>query len=73
MSSKVIVTSWLFPSGEFSMDRLKELSALVGSEHLVVDLSCRCKGSCWNVAINRWQTITDMEINKGTIKEYKIT
>jgi phosphoribosylformimino-5-aminoimidazole carboxamide ribotide isomerase len=32
---------------------------------LVVDLSCRRSGSTWFVAMNKWQTITEMEITKG--------
>ena len=65
--TQVIVTSWLFPSGMFSIERLQELSSLVGPEHVVVDLSCRRKGTSWNVAINRWQTVTDMEVNQGMV------
>jgi len=32
---------------------------------LVIDLSCRRKGNTWFVAMNKWQTITEMEITKG--------
>lgn len=32
---------------------------------LVIDLSCRRKGASWYVAMNKWQTITDMEIERG--------
>jgi phosphoribosylformimino-5-aminoimidazole carboxamide ribotide isomerase len=35
-------------------------------EKLVIDLSCRRRGDdCWFVAMNKWQTITDMEVNEG--------
>lgn len=34
-------------------------------EKLVIDLSCRKKGDTWFVAMNKWQTITDMEVNQG--------
>ena len=37
-ASKIIVTSFLFPDGQFSLDRLKNLSNRIGKEHLVVDL-----------------------------------
>nr|HAO99403.1 phosphoribosylformimino-5-aminoimidazole carboxamide ribotide isomerase [Fibrobacterota bacterium] len=63
-ASHVIVTSWLFPEGKFNLSRLQELSLLVGAEKLVVDLSCRKKANDWVVAINRWQTITDVKLDE---------
>lgn len=43
------------------------LQALGGDKSkLVIDLSCRRRGDdAWFVAMNKWQTITDMEINQG--------
>ena len=42
------------------------LAALGGDkEKLVIDLSCRKKGDTWFVAMNKWQTITDMEVTQG--------
>ena len=42
------------------------LAALGGDkEKLVIDLSCRRRGDTWFVAMNKWQTITDMEVNEG--------
>lgn len=69
-ADKIIITSYLFPSGKFSQDRLDAvLSALDGlKENLVVDLSCRRKGNTWYVAMNKWQTLTDMEVNQESIK-----
>jgi phosphoribosylformimino-5-aminoimidazole carboxamide ribotide isomerase len=69
-AEKVIVTSFLFPEGKFSQEKLGAvLEALGGDkEKLVVDLSCRRVGSSWFVAMNKWQTITDMEITQATIK-----
>lgn len=33
---------------------------------LVIDLSCRKTGEqSWHVAMNKWQKITDMEVNQG--------
>lgn len=69
-ASHVIVTSWLFPGGDLSTDRLRELSALTGPERLVIDLSCRRvpgRGPggepVWNVAIDRWQTVTPVTLD----------
>ncbi|PQE32750.1 1-(5-phosphoribosyl)-5-[(5-phosphoribosylamino)methylideneamino] imidazole-4-carboxamide isomerase [Rutstroemia sp. NJR-2017a WRK4] len=45
------------------------LQALGGDkEKLVIDLSCRRKDDTWYVAMNKWQTITDMEVNEESIK-----
>lgn len=43
------------------------LAALDGDKSkLVIDLSCRRRGEDrWFVAMNKWQTITDMEVNQG--------
>ena len=68
---KVIVTSWLFPSGKFSLERLQQLSSLIGKEQLVIDLSCRRQKNSWFVAINKWQTVTSLEITKGEKKKKK--
>lgn len=43
-ASHIIVTSYVFRDGMIDMERLKKLSALVGKEHLVLDLSCRFAG-----------------------------
>ncbi|MGJ8652821.1 MAG: phosphoribosylformimino-5-aminoimidazole carboxamide ribotide isomerase [Opitutaceae bacterium] len=62
-ASHVIVTSWLFSSdGHFLPKRLDALIAEVGKERLVIDLSCRQQGDGWVVAMNRWQTLTDVQI-----------
>ena len=69
---QVIITSFLFPSGKFSQDRLDAVLAALGGDKdkLVIDLSCRKvvggdEGDKWFVAMNKWQTITDMEVNQG--------
>ncbi|MCJ1470456.1 Enzyme that catalyzes the fourth step in the histidine pathway [Pseudocyphellaria aurata] len=69
-ADKVIVTSYLFPDAMFSIDRLKAvLQALGGKrEKLVIDLSCRKQGGRWVVAMNKWQDLTDMELNENSIK-----
>lgn len=53
------------------MERLEEvLAAVGGKERLVIDLSCRRRGDKWIVAMNRWQTMTDMEVNKGLTQHH---
>ncbi|TAQ83573.1 hypothetical protein B7494_g8108 [Chlorociboria aeruginascens] len=69
-AERVIITSFLFPSARFSQERLDAVLAALGGdkEKLVIDLSCRRKDSTWFVAMNKWQTITDMEVNEASIK-----
>jgi len=66
-AEKVIVTSWLFPNGKFSLDNLQRLSKTVGRDRLVVDLSCRKRADGWIVAMNKWQTMTDLPVNEHSL------
>lgn len=68
-ASHVIVTSWIFSDdGGLDTGRLEELSREVGSERLVIDLSCRATGHCgWVVAMNRWRTPTRVTIDAATL------
>lgn len=67
-ASHVIVTSWLFDAqGHFLPDRLDILRSRIGAERLVIDLSCRRTASGWTVAMNRWQTLTDLQITPATL------
>ena len=68
-ASQVIVTSYLFEQGEFSWERLEEIKATVGTERLVLDLSCRKTNDGWMIATDRWQTVTNTAINQQTISE----
>jgi phosphoribosylformimino-5-aminoimidazole carboxamide ribotide isomerase len=69
-ASHVIVTSWLFDDkGHFRTERLDALVAAVGKERLVLDLSCRVDGDGWVVAMNRWQTRTDLTLNAATLRQ----
>lgn len=64
-ASHVIVTSWLFDEdGHFLEERLERLSREVGAERLVIDLSCRATGDGWVVAMNRWQTLTNLVLDE---------
>ncbi|MDP0490392.1 MAG: phosphoribosylformimino-5-aminoimidazole carboxamide ribotide isomerase [Verrucomicrobiota bacterium JB023] len=69
-ASAVIVTSWLFDEqGRFLPGRLRELSQEIGPEHLVIDLSCRRVEDGWRVAMNRWQTITELPVEAGVMDD----
>ncbi|KAL8962982.1 MAG: hypothetical protein Q9193_000702 [Seirophora villosa] len=69
-AEKVIVTSYLFPEARFSPDRLEAVLEALDNEtgKLVIDLSCRKKDGKWIVAMNKWQTPTDIEVNQETIR-----
>ncbi len=67
-ASHVIATSCLFNhEGHFLLPKLEELSSVVGRGRLVIDLSCRRRGDEWIVAMNRWQTLTDLHIGPETL------
>ena len=64
-ASKVIVTSWLFPDAKFDEERTRKMVEKVGTEKLVVDLSCRRQDASWVVATNKWNTRTNFYITEG--------
>ena len=67
-ASHVIITSALFdPSGKFLQHALEEIVAEVGKEKLVLDLSCSRTTSGWTVAMNRWQTLTELSVSAETL------
>ncbi|MEL7500122.1 MAG: phosphoribosylformimino-5-aminoimidazole carboxamide ribotide isomerase [Planctomycetota bacterium] len=67
-ASHVIVTSWLFDeTGKFLEDRLRLLVDRVGKHRVVLDLSCKRTASGWHVAMNRWQTLTELELSPTTL------
>lgn len=68
-ASHVIVTSFLFQDGEFSWDRLDKIKRETGVDKLVLDLSCRRTESGWNIATDRWQTITSTKVNRENLVE----
>ncbi|CAO1603913.1 Enzyme that catalyzes the fourth step in the histidine pathway [Xanthoria calcicola] len=69
-AEKVIVTSYLFPEARFSLDHLKAVLVTLDNDEwkMVIDLSCRRTDGRWMVAMNKWQTLTDMEVNQESIK-----
>ena len=67
-ASHVIVTSFLFDQkGRFLEKNLHEILRAVGKEKLVIDLSCRKTASGWIVAMNRWQTPTEMSMSPESL------
>ncbi len=69
-ASAVIVTSTLFDqNGVFQSEKLSELSREVGAERLVIDLSCRRVEKGWQVAMNRWQTLTNLAVTTAVLDD----
>lgn len=67
-ASHVIVTSALFDAnGKFLTETLDQLVKAIGADKLVIDLSCRRTASGWTVAMNRWQTLAEMEVTHTTL------
>ena len=67
-ASHVIVTSSLFDKeGKFLPQVLDDLVSAIGKDRLVIDLSCRRNADGWTVAMNRWQTPTDLHVDHATL------
>uniref|UniRef100_A0A3Q7GLJ3 1-(5-phosphoribosyl)-5-[(5-phosphoribosylamino)methylideneamino] imidazole-4-carboxamide isomerase HISN3, chloroplastic n=1 Tax=Solanum lycopersicum TaxID=4081 RepID=A0A3Q7GLJ3_SOLLC len=66
-ASHVIVTSYVFNNGQMDLERLKELSSLVGRKRLVLDLSCRKKEGEYVIVTDRWQKFSDVHLNEKVL------
>lgn len=66
-ASHVIVTSYVFKDGRINIDNLEKLVSAVGKSHLVLDLSCRKKGSDYYIVTDRWQKFTDVKVTTETL------
>lgn len=68
-ATHVIATSFLFDGeGRFHEERLRRLVRAAGWMQLVIDLSCRrAPEGGWVVAMNRWQTLTDLTLDHATL------
>jgi len=68
-ASHVIVTSYLFDrAGRLQRELLERLVGALGKERLVLDLSCRAlPGGGWSVAMDRWKTLTELEVTPATL------
>ncbi len=68
-ASHVIVTSYLFSGRVLDREKLHQISSKVGRDNLVIDLSCRRKGSDYFVVTDRWQTYTDAVVREGLLSD----
>jgi len=68
-ASHVIVTSYMFSNGQIDMDKLQLIKETVGKNRLVLDLSCRKKGSYFCIVTDRWQKFTDVCISPEILNQ----
>ena len=68
-ASHVIVTSWVFREGRLDWERLRTLITQIGKDRLVLDLSCRKRGSEYFVVTDRWQKFTEMRVTHETVQD----
>jgi len=66
-AAAVIVTSYVFQNGQIHEERLQEMVDAVGRQNLVLDLSCRKKGSAYFIVTDRWQNFTDVTITHDSL------
>ncbi len=64
----VIVTSYVFESGQVRMDRLRSLADTVGTQRLVLDLSCRRREGRYYIVTDRWQRFTEVELGPRSLE-----
>ncbi len=53
------MTSYVFKDGRINYANLNRLKDTVGSDRLVLDLSCRKKDGQYYIVTDRWQNFTD--------------
>lgn len=68
-ASHVIVTSYVFDSTGFNENNLSLLEKACGREKIVLDLSAVEKNGKYYIAADRWQTITDVEVNEDFLNK----
>lgn len=68
-ASKVIVTRYVFQDGTFNRRHLEKMTAAVGHEHLVLDLSCRKRSDGYYIVTDHWQKFTDVCLSEETLNQ----
>lgn len=58
----VVVTSYVFSGGRADFGRLQEMSAAVGKDRLILDVSCRKRDGAYYIVTDRWQKFTEEKI-----------
>ena len=71
-ASHVIVTSYVFSDGRIHFDHLEKLVNAVGSEHIVLDLSCKKQGEQYVIMTDRWQKYTTEILNVALLDRLSV-
>lgn len=66
-ASHVIVTSYVFSEGKIDFDRLRFLVKRIGTDRLILDLSCRKRDGSYWVVTDRWTRYTGLEVSEETL------
>lgn len=69
-ASHVIVTSYVFRDGKINYENLEKLKKEVGTEHIVIDLSCRKKDGDYYIVTDRWQKYTESRLTEETLEKF---
>lgn len=67
-ASHVIVTSYIFRDGRIDYHRLEKLAETVGTDRLVLDLSCRRTAGGYRIATDRWQKMTEERVGPALLE-----
>ena len=67
-ASKVIFTSCIFKKNNLDIKKLKKIVEKVGRENITLDLSCRKKEGKYFVVTDKWQTFTNLEVEKKSLQ-----
>jgi phosphoribosylformimino-5-aminoimidazole carboxamide ribotide isomerase len=71
-ASHVIITSWMFRGGQVDWESLAQVVEVIGKDRLVLDLSCRRRGSDYVVVTDRWQKFTDLAISRESLERLAV-
>ena len=71
-ASHVIITSWMFRGGQVDWESLAQVVEVIGKDRLVLDLSCRRRGSDYLVVTDRWQKFTDLAISRESLERLAV-
>lgn len=69
-AAKVILRNEIYTEGNFDEDVLRRISEKVGTDKVVIDVTCRQKGynDFW-VALNRWSSFTTQRVTEDSINQ----
>ena len=59
----------MFRDGRIQEENLEKLKRAVGKEQIVLDLSCRKRDGSYYIVTDRWQTFTEVKLNREVLAE----